>query len=215
MLIRAGNIVIDIVAYDRVKGIIGEVQLMGVPVLKPAPGRYTLTGGVLLAHGLAVAVCHAPIVDGKGTLLDVGCGSGALSIRAALTWPEAQVTGIDYWGVAYGYGQPMCEKNAESEGVGFRCAFRHGDANKLDFPDESFDAVVSNYVYHNVMGADKQALLLETLRVLKKGGVFALNDEMKPHMYGNMSKSCGTWAMRTCASSTRPRRSSAPAGGRA
>ena len=98
----------------------------------------------------------------------------------------AQITGMDYWGVAYGYGQAMCEKNAESEGVGFRCAFRHGDANKLDFPDESFDAVVSNYVYHNVMGADKQALLLETLRVLKKGGVFALNDEMKPHMYGNM-----------------------------
>ena len=67
-----------------------------------------------------------------------------------------------------------------------RCAFRHGDANKLDFPDESFDAVVSNYVYHNVMGADKQALLLETLRVLKKGGVFALNDDMKPKMYGDM-----------------------------
>ena len=36
------------------------------------------------------------------------------------------------------------------------------------------------------MGADKQALLLETLRVLKKGGVFALNDDMKPKMYGNM-----------------------------
>ena len=53
--------------------------------------------------------------------------------------------------MAYGYGQAMCEKNAESEGVGFRCAFRHGDANKLDFPDESFDAVVSNYVYHNIM----------------------------------------------------------------
>lgn len=124
--------------------------------------------------------------DGQGQLLEVGCGSGALSIRAALTWPDAQITGMDYWGVAYGYGQAMCEKNAESEGVGFRCAFRHGDANKLDFPDESFDAVVSNYVYHNVMGADKQALLLETLRVLKKGGVFALNDDMKPKMYGDM-----------------------------
>ena len=36
------------------------------------------------------------------------------------------------------------------------------------------------------MGADKQALLLETLRVLKKGGVFALNDDMKPKMYGDM-----------------------------
>jgi len=27
---------------------------------------------------------------------------------------------------------------------------------------------------------------LETVRVLKKGGVFALNDEMKPRMYGDM-----------------------------
>ena len=53
--------------------------------------------------------------NGKGTLLDVGCGSGALSIRAALTWRAAQVVGIDYWGSAYGYGQAMCEKNAESE----------------------------------------------------------------------------------------------------
>ena len=126
--------------------------------------------------------------DGQGSLLEVGCGSGALSIRAALTWPGAQVTGIDYWGEAYGYGQAMCEKNAESEGVAARCRFQHGDANKLDFPDGSFDAVVSNYVYHNVMGADKQALLRETLRVLKKGGVFALNDDMKPRMYGDMEE---------------------------
>ena len=94
--------------------------------------------------------------------------------------------GIDYWGSAYGYGQAMCEKNARSEGVEARCLFQHGDANRLDFPDESFDAVVSNYVYHNITGADKRTLLRETLRVLKKGGVFALNDEMKPHMYGDM-----------------------------
>lgn len=124
--------------------------------------------------------------DGQGQLLEVGCGSGPLSIRAALMWPEAKVTGIDYWGTDFGYNQTMCEKNAASEGVAARCRFQHGDANKLDFPDESFDAVVSNYVYHNIMGSDKRALLLETLRVLKKGGVFALNDEMKPHMYGNM-----------------------------
>ena len=32
--------------------------------------------------------------DGKGQILDVGCGSGALSIRAALVWPQARVLGI-------------------------------------------------------------------------------------------------------------------------
>ena len=36
------------------------------------------------------------------------------------------------------------------------------------------------------MGADMQKLLLESLRVLKKGGVFALNDDMKPKLYGDM-----------------------------
>ena len=37
------------------------------------------------------------------------------------------------------------------------------------------------------MGADKHALLLESLRVLKKGGVFVLHDSMKPQMYGDMN----------------------------
>ena len=88
----------------------------------------------------------------------------------------------------YNYSKALCEKNAASEGVASRCVFRHGDANHLNFPDESFDAVVSNYVYHNINRADKRALLMETLRVLKKGGVFALNDEMKPRMYGDMEE---------------------------
>ncbi len=147
--------------------------------------QYAFGGGGMMERVHHTILSHLDY-DGKGTLLDVGCGSGALAIRAALTWRETKVTGIDYWDAAYGYGQAMCEKNAASEGVGSRCTFQHGNANRLDFPDESFDAVVSNYVYHNITGADKHELLLETLRVLKKGGVFALNDEIKPHIYGDM-----------------------------
>ena len=147
--------------------------------------QYAFGGGGMMERVHQVVLSHLDF-DGQGQLLEVGCGSGPLSIRAALMWPEAKVTGIDYWGAAYGYGQAMCEKNAASEGAAARCVFKHGDANKLDFPDESFDAVVSNYVYHNIMGSDKRTLLLETLRVLKKGGVFALNDEMKSRIYGDM-----------------------------
>ena len=96
--------------------------------------------------------------DGQEKILEVGCGSGALIIRAALTWSKAKVIGIDYWGAVYTYSKALCEKNAVSEGVASRCVFQHGDAKQLDFPDESFDVVISNYVYHNVMGADMQKL---------------------------------------------------------
>ena len=64
--------------------------------------------------------------------------------------------------------------------------FMQGDATDLPFPDESFDLVTSNFVYHNITGRDKQKLLLETLRVLKKGGTFVLHDIMSPVRDGDM-----------------------------
>ena len=124
--------------------------------------QYAFNGGGMMGRVHDTLLSYLDY-DGEGSLLDVGCGSGALSILAALTWPESKVTGIDYWGSVYGYGQAMCENNAASEGVAFRCTFQRGDANRLVFPDESFDAVVSNYVYHNIAGANKQELLMETV----------------------------------------------------
>ncbi len=148
--------------------------------------QYSFNGGGMMDRVHQVLLSHLDF-DGKGTLLEVGCGSGALTIRSAMTWHECKAVGIDYWGAVYNYSKALCEKNAASEGVGDRCTFQRGDANKLDFPDETFDAVISNYVYHNIMNApDKHALLKESLRVLKKGGVFALQDDMKPRMYGDM-----------------------------
>jgi ubiquinone/menaquinone biosynthesis C-methylase UbiE len=68
--------------------------------------------------------------------------------------------------------------------------FRVGNAKMHPFAYESLDVVTSNYVYHNVMGEDKQELLLETLRTLKKGGTFAIHDIMSPARYGDMQKFC-------------------------
>ncbi len=120
-----------------------------------------------------------------GTILDVGCGSGALAIACAKRNPKAYILGVDRWGKDYAsFSRPLCEHNAEAEGVK-NTSFARSDATNLDFPDESFDAVTSNYVYHNIPG-DRQKIVLETLRVLKKGGTFALHDIFSKAKYGDM-----------------------------
>ena len=45
-LVRTHDVVVDIVAHHGVETLIREVQLVGVPMLEPAPGGYTFACGV-------------------------------------------------------------------------------------------------------------------------------------------------------------------------
>lgn len=131
---------------------------------------------------------YVKIQDG-GVGLDVGCGSGALTIACAKKNPGAIMVGCDIWSGPYKseFSKKLCQDNARAEGVA-NVRFEEGNAVNLPFEDESFDAVTSNYVYHNIVGKNKQKLLLETLRVLKKGGVFVIHDLMSKSRYGDMNK---------------------------
>lgn len=131
---------------------------------------------------------YVKIPDG-GVGLDVGCGSGALTIACAKRNPKATMVGCDIWSGSYKseFSKELCENNAKLEGVE-NVRFENGNAVKLPFEDESFDLVTSNYVYHNITGKNKQKLLLETFRVLKKVGVFVIHDLMSKSRYGDMNK---------------------------
>lgn len=97
------------------------------------------------------------------------------------------MVGVDRWGKEdASFNQPLCENNAKAEGVAENTLFIKGDACKLNFADESFDAVTSNYCCHNIPSKDRQKILLETLRVLKKGGTFAIHDLFTKQKYGDM-----------------------------
>lgn len=74
--------------------------------------QYAFGGGGIMEQVHRVVLSHLDY-DGQGSLLEVGCGSGALAIRAALTWPKAKVIGVDYWGAVYNYSKAICEKNAQ------------------------------------------------------------------------------------------------------
>lgn len=147
---------------------------------------FSYEGARQLSRQIVEGTAHFISLPEGGLGLDVGCGSGALCIACAKRNPKAKFLGIDRWGREYSsFSKKLCDENARAEGVA-NVEFMRGDALKLDFPDEHFDAVTSNYVYHNIIGANKQELLWETLRVLKKGGAFAIHDLMSPSRYGDM-----------------------------
>lgn len=115
--------------------------------------------------------------DGEGEALDIGCGNGAVVVGLAKRHPRGRVTGIDVWRGMWGYSQETCQANARVEGVADRVEFHEVSAAALPYDDGAFDAVVSNFVFHEVGDVkDKRTMVKEALRVVRKGGAFAFQD---------------------------------------
>lgn len=115
--------------------------------------------------------------DGEGKVLDIGCGNAPLTIKIAKKYPDAEVTGVDYWGKTWEYSKSVCERNAEIAVVAKRVTFQKASASALPFGDEAFDVAVSNLVFHEVSDVrDKKDVIKEALRVVRNGGIFVFQD---------------------------------------
>jgi SAM-dependent methyltransferase len=103
------------------------------------------------------------------TVLDVGAGSGTISVTLAKAVPEGRVTAIDLNKDVL----PRAQAVAELAGVS-NIEFQQADAYKLPFADSSFDVTHC----HQVLYSLKSPLdaLREMLRVTKPGGIVAVRD---------------------------------------
>ena len=179
-----------LIGRDTAYGVLLVLSLMSLlAALYMTYCRHVLSenGGGLMRRIHSALIDRFPW-DGHGTVLDIGCGTGALSIALAQQYPEAHVVGVDLWPPMWDSSAEQCVRNATLEYVRDRCSFVQGDAAALDAPNETFDAVISNFVFHEVRTQkDKFMLVIEALRVLKKGGAFALHDTFGyKNMYGDM-----------------------------
>jgi ubiquinone/menaquinone biosynthesis C-methylase UbiE len=111
---------------------------------------------------LALAVAPAP-----QRILDVGCGTGYLLRELAARCPHA----VELVGVDPARGMITTARAAAGDD---RLRWVEGTAEKLAFPDRSFDLVVSTTSFDH--WADQRAGLEECARVLAPGGWLVLTD---------------------------------------
>lgn len=102
-----------------------------------------------------------------GDTLEVAIGTG---LNLPLYPEDVRLTGIE-WSPAM---LNLARRQAAS--LGREVDLREGDAQALDFPDESFDTVVCTFSLCAI--PDDRRAIAEMVRVLRSGGVLLLSDHV-------------------------------------
>ena len=103
-------------------------------------------------------------------VLDLGCGTGTLTVMVKRRQPGAEIVGID--------PDPEMLDRARSKAgrAGVEIAFDQGFASGLPYLDGSFDRVLASMMTHHLAPDAKRQAFTEVLRVLRPGGQFHLVD---------------------------------------
>ena len=139
-------------------------------------------------------VSHAELRDGL-RVLEIGCGTGNVTIRVKRAARGADVVGTDPDPLALARAQ---RKSRGLTGIRFERAY----AQELPFADGEFDRVLSSMMLHHLDEDVKAAAAAEIYRVLRPGGSLHIVDvgghvtahrglaarwtKDKPHVAGNL-----------------------------
>ena len=147
---------------------------LGVAFLTPLYDTFTGLLGFKAFAKQVLRVLKTTGIRGDEAALDLGCGTGSLVNEIKSQFPRMAVTGMDPDRKML----QLAEKKIKKTGA--EIELRHGFAQKLPFPDASFDIVTSTMVFHHLPGEVKVAAMKEVRRVLMPGGFFLLADFGKP-----------------------------------
>jgi SAM-dependent methyltransferase len=104
---------------------------------------------------------------GGARVLEIGCGTGAISRMLAGLPGVAEVLGVDP-------SPGLLDRARELAAGNAKLVFEEGDGRRLPLPDAGFDAVVLHRVLSHVPGPE--GVLAEAFRVLRPGGGLAVFD---------------------------------------
>ncbi|HYL43854.1 MAG TPA: class I SAM-dependent methyltransferase [Ktedonobacteraceae bacterium] len=116
------------------------------------------------------------------TVLDVGCGTGTLALKAyARVGATGRVSGIDPG------PKQIARARSKARRAGLPIDFQVGVIEQLAFPDQSFDVVLSTFMMHVLPDDLKRQGLAEIARVLKPGGRLLVVDFKRPEEHQDQS----------------------------
>ena len=146
--------------------------------------RFSRGGGRLTDRLEKEAILEALApVEGK-KVLEIACGTGRFSVMLAER--GADVVGLDISAPMLGEGR----RKADRANVGDHIEFMRGDAARLPFPDDHFDAVFAVRFFH--LADTPEEYLTEMARVSKGKVVFDTYNRMSGRLLYNWALPMGS-----------------------
>ena len=145
-------------------------------ILESTPSRYDL-GIKMITLGRQAGAYDflTSHISAGQKVLDIGCGTGALTLRAAAK--GARVKAIDINAEML----DIARKRARDRNLDSLIDFSEmGVAELCEELDESYDVVMSGLCFSELSDDEIEYTLKEVYRILKKSGMFLVADETKP-----------------------------------
>lgn len=121
-------------------------------------------------HGDIAAAAPVPDDGRVMRCLDLGCSVGQTAVGLKERFPNADVWGIDV-------GAPMVRyAHMRAADLGVDVNFAQRLAEDTKFPDNHFDIIIAQILFHEVSIAAANEIIREALRVLRPGGKFLALD---------------------------------------
>ncbi len=123
-----------------------------------------------------------------GDTLDLGTGTALIPIQVARRVPQCRIMAVD---LSVNMLE-LARYNLEAAGVTTQVQLGQVDGKALPYPDDMFDAVISNSIIHHL--AEPIACLREAIRVTKPGGLVFFRDLMRPDNVAELEHLVQTYA---------------------